>query len=105
MSGFVKGVRLIVLGTVPIIATKKCGIKAIKGVGRVIRFCASSAFLVLQIVFSPSAIGAEPDMQNLELYKDTSEVFADDCKKLDSKIDDKKREMLEEWKDIPDANK
>ena len=35
----------------------------------------------------------------------TSEVFADDCKKLDSKIDDKKREMLEEWKDIPDANK
>ena len=23
----------------------------------------------------------------------------------DSKIDDKKREMLEEWKDIPDANK
>ena len=85
--------------------SKKCGIKAIKGVGRVIRFCASSAFLVLQIVFSPSAIGAEPDMQNLELYKDTSEVFADDCKKLDSKIDDKKREMLEEWKDIPDANK
>ena len=85
--------------------SKKCGIKAIKGVGGVIRFCASSAFLVLQIVFSPSAIGAEPDMQNLELYKDTSEVFADDCKKLDSKIDDKKREMLEEWKDIPDANK
>ena len=36
---------------------------------------------------------------------DNREVFSDDCKDIDTKIEDTKREMLEEWKDIPDANK
>jgi len=64
------------------------------------RICGYSATVMLQVIFTPLSVGAEPDMQSYEWYKDIEEVKGNNMNRLDQNIEKAKEKLEERLKEV-----